>query len=112
VSQNLAKDDEEKLRKKTDKKVVARYLNALAYLYLSFLTLWLNAWHYLYKINSMAAQQDNTEFRMKNMKRTSGITDNFLGWQPLLAYVSSCKQKCMTKSSTEAELVGVTANVS
>jgi hypothetical protein len=44
----------------------------------------LNAWHYLYKNNSTEAQQDNPEFRMKNMKRTRGLTDNFIGWQPLL----------------------------
>jgi hypothetical protein len=66
----VAKDDEEKLCKKTDKKAVVRFLNALANLYLSFLTLPLNAWHYLYKNNSTEAQQDNPEFRMKNMKRT------------------------------------------
>jgi hypothetical protein len=66
----LAKDDEEKICKKTDKKAVAHSLNALANLYLSFLTLSLNAWHYLYKNNSTEAQQDNPEFRMKNMKRT------------------------------------------
>jgi hypothetical protein len=70
VTQNLAKDDEEKLCKKTDKKAVARFLNALANLYLSFLTLSLNAWHYLYKNNSTEVQQDNPEFRMKNMKHT------------------------------------------
>jgi hypothetical protein len=29
----------------------------------------------------------------------------------MLAYVSSCKQKCMTKSLTEAELVCLTYNV-
>jgi hypothetical protein len=72
------------LIKITDKKVVTSYLNALAYLYLLFLTFWLNAWHCLYKINSMAEQHDNTKFRMKIMKHTSGMIDYFLGWQPLL----------------------------
>jgi hypothetical protein len=70
VTQKLAKEDDKKLCKKTHRKAVARFINALANLYLSFLTLSLNAWHYLYKNNSTEAQQDNPAFRMKNMKRT------------------------------------------